>query len=138
MLDEGGSGAGVFLAEFGIEALPDRQHIAESSEPILSLFRITDDSGSVQFEPISPPTFSSLSSNDAFLLDNTATTTHPAIYVWIGKDASLKEQRLALKYAQTHLYEKRARGEGVHVRASIVKMREGHESEELVKLLGGA
>lgn len=137
MLDEGGLGAGVFLAEFNIEALPDRHHIAESSEVILSLFRITDDSGSVQFEHFSPPTFSSLSPNDAFLLDNTATATHPTIYVWIGKDASLKEQRFALKYAQVHLYEKKARGEGVHVGANIVKMREGYESEEFVQLLGG-
>lgn len=82
------------------------------------------------------PTHDSLSSSDAFLLDDSANLAHPAIYVWLGKDASLNERRLAPQYAQTYIYNKKnsdAGGGCVQVAISLVKMNEGSESEEFLR-----
>jgi gelsolin len=94
------------------------------------LYRLSDSSGTVVFEPVGSPAFSSLSSSDAFLLDHSSDSTHPAIYVWIGDSASLAEQRLAVQYAQIYTYKNQA-DEARHIKPSVslVKMKEGHESE---------
>lgn len=83
------------------------------------------------FEEVSPPTRPSLVSSDAFLLDTTTTEAlPPAIYVWLGKDSSLSEQRIAVQYGQKYLYEKQAtHGDAVNVKTSLVKLREGHEPD---------
>lgn len=128
--DEGGQGAGKFLSCFDAQSMPSRETHAVSSEtPAVSLLRLSDSSGTLSFEPISPPSRSSLSSSDAFLVDASSHRTAPAIYVWIGKDASLNERRLSLQYAQRYLYEKQEKGEQVSPAISIVRVKEGVESE---------
>ncbi|KAG7445801.1 actin depolymerizing protein [Guyanagaster necrorhizus] len=121
--DEGGSGAGIFLNEFG-EGTTLRQPGPSSGGP-RALFRLSDASGSVTFEGVEPPTSASLSSSDAFLLDDSYGFHHPAVYVWIGKSASLTERKLAPQYAQRYLHQRRS--SAAHV--SIVKMGEEEESD---------
>ncbi|KAJ7643822.1 fragmin60 [Roridomyces roridus] len=138
VFDEGVSGGGMFLAAFGegTQVSPARAHATSSTPP--TLFRLSDASGQVTFESVQPVSHSSLNSADAFLLDNSFDHAHPAIYVWLGSAASLTEQRLAPQYAQRYLHEKHGSGDGrVHgVATSIVKMREGHESEGFLRALG--
>ncbi|KAJ7451682.1 actin regulatory protein [Mycena latifolia] len=120
VFDEGGSGGGTFLAEFGEHAqvLPARPAAAAVGAP--KLFRLSDASGQVTFAPVDPPARGALQSADAFLLD-----TGRAVYVWLGANASLAEKRLAPQYAQRYLHES---GAG-RAATLIVKMREGQESE---------
>jgi len=134
--DEGGSGAGVFLAEFG-------EHVAVLAAPEskpdrpLILFRLSDSTGKVTFDTVEPPTRSSLSSADAFLLDASHRADHPAIFVWIGKDASLTERRLSVQYAQNYLHHCQASGDvGVRLQIPIVVMKEGHESAAFLHAVG--
>lgn len=98
---------------------------------------MSDSSGAVVFESVDPPAFTSLSSSDAFLLDNSSNHTLPAIYVWIGQSASLGERRIAVQYAQTYAYKKQAKNPE-HITASIglVKMNEGYESEAFLQAFG--
>jgi len=130
----------VFLSEFGTDEIPsDKAATAEASESDSepALFRLSDSTGTVTFEPIPAPiSRSSLSSEDVFLLDATSAPRAPAIYVWIGEKSSLNERRLALQYAQQYLYNKRQTNERVKVAANIVKMKEGLESEEFLLALG--
>ncbi|KAJ7256793.1 fragmin60 [Mycena haematopus] len=139
VFDEGGSGSGAFLAEFGEDATvaPARPPKASGVPP--TLFRLSDASGQVTFEPVDSPSRAALSSADAFLLDHASDPTYPAIYVWLGRDASLAEKRLAPQYAQRYLYQKQAGGDAAAhhgVATSIVKMREGDESEAFLHALG--
>ncbi|KAF9026137.1 fragmin60 [Hymenopellis radicata] len=105
IFDEGSSGAGVFLTEFG--------------------------AGTPKFEEVP---LNALSSADAFLLDASSDPSFPTIYVWLGKDASLTERRLAPQYAQRYLHEFASGGD---VAIPIVKMREGDETDLFTKLLQG-
>ncbi|KAJ7143534.1 actin regulatory protein [Mycena crocata] len=136
--DEGGSGAGVFLAEFGehTTVAPGHAHPTPFTSTPAKLFRLSDASGQVSFAAISledgQTLRAALHSSDAFLLDHSRDAAHPAIYVWLGKDASLTERRLAPQYAQKYLYQA---GEG-RVATSIVKMQEGCESEAFLQVLG--
>ncbi|KAI0059579.1 fragmin60 [Artomyces pyxidatus] len=133
--EEGGVGAGRFLDVLGVDALPARAPLAAASaKGRVSLFRLSDATGVVTFDPVEPFSRASLSSDDAFLLDHSVGGVHPALYVWIGRNASLKERRLAGQYAQSHLYEKRERGESSNVATTIVKMNEGSESHEFLIL----
>ncbi|KAK0188127.1 actin regulatory protein [Armillaria mellea] len=125
--DEDGSGAGIFLNEFG-EGTTLRQPDPSGGGP-RTLYRLSDASGSVTFEGIKPPTSASLSSSDAFLLDDSYDSQHPAVYVWIGKSASLTERKLALQYAQRYLHQRRLSA----ARVPIVKMREGEETETFLE-----
>jgi gelsolin len=132
--DEGGSGASAFLAEFGDDAKVGPARPASTTASATKLFRLSDASGQVTFAPVDPPTKASLVSADAFLLDAAST-----IYVWLGRDASLTERRLAPQYAQRYLYEQQAAGDAHHAHGaatSIVKMREGDESEAFLHALG--
>jgi gelsolin len=122
-LDEGGSGAGKFLAEFGEATRVSPAHAAAQSAPP-KLFRLSDASGKVTFEPVQSVSRASLRSEDAFLLDDSHDSAYPVIYVWLGKDASLTEKRLAPQYAQRYLYETA----GDNPATSIVKVGEGNES----------
>lgn len=135
--DEGGHGAGIFLAEFGVETLPPRHPSqAVSSDPALKLYRLSDASGTAQFETVDSPSFSSLSSSDAYLLDHSSNSTYPAIYVWIGNDASLTERRLAVQYAQKYAYKKQSENGSFKASISLVKMKEGHEPESFIHAFG--
>jgi Gelsolin repeat. len=102
------------------------------------LFRLSDSTGAVTFDPVEPPTYSSLSSDDAFLLDHSSNSLHPAIYIWIGNGASLNERRLAVQYAQEYLYRRKGTGKDDHIQVaiSIVKMKEGEESEQFIQATG--
>lgn len=139
---EGGSGAGIFLAEFGegVTVLEPHHSYAYSDAPP-TLFRLSDSTGQVIFESVNPPIYSSLSFKDAFLLDDSMNVMRPAIYVWIGKGSSLNEHRLAVQYAQTYIYNKRSgAGHGgerhdVQVAISLVKMNEGDETNEFSQLV---
>jgi gelsolin len=101
------------------------------------LYRISDAAGYLTFEIVQPPTKASLVSEDAFLLDPSAGASHPAIFVWIGKNASLKEKRIALQYAQRYLHDKKVRTEVNNVRVTIpiVKMLEGEETPSFLDLI---
>ncbi|TFY74150.1 hypothetical protein EWM64_g9862 [Hericium alpestre] len=83
---------------------------------------------------VSPVTGTAFVSNDAFLLDHTAADGHRALYVWVGRDASLTERRLALQYAQGYLQGLKEKGEEVSLGCSVVRMNEGAESEEFVRV----
>ncbi|KAJ7741286.1 actin regulatory protein [Mycena metata] len=137
VFDEGGSGSGAFLAEFGENAQIAPAHPATSGaagKPP-TLFRLSDASGQVVFEAVDPPSRASLNSSDAFLLDHSFDPAHPAVFVWLGKEASLTEKRLALQYAQKYLHERQADGRAHGAATSIVKMREGDESEAFLHAL---
>ncbi|KAI0043945.1 fragmin60 [Auriscalpium vulgare] len=131
---EEGGGLYKFLDALGAQSMPARGAKSEA-KATATLFRISDETGSVQFEAVTPVSHALLSTNDAFLLDHSTDAAHPAIYVWVGKNASLKERRLAIQYAQAHLYGKRAKGEPANVAVSIIKMNEGRETEDFLAVL---
>ncbi|VDC01331.1 unnamed protein product [Peniophora sp. CBMAI 1063] len=125
--DEGGQGVGVFLSALGAETVPTREG-QDAHTLDLKLFRFSDSSGVSEVSPVSR---SALSSGDAFLLD-ALSAEHPAVYVWIGAEASSFERRGAFAQAQKFLHEKgKARG-------GIVIMREGEESGDFTQLLDSA
>jgi len=139
LTDESSSEALKFLSEFGqgvqlrkVDTAP--LNLAETST---TLYCISDASGSLTFQVVHPPKKSSLSSQDAFLLDHSAGTPHPTIFVWIGKAASLAESRMAIQYAQRFLYDKKARitSNRVQVTIPIVKMLEGHETPSFLEII---
>ena len=117
-----------------MDAIPAAEEPETQTTPA-HIFRLSDASGQVAFDAIEPATRASLSPADAFLLDDTFSATSPAIYVWVGKDASLAERRLAVQYAQAYLYREQQAARG-HVAASIVKMNEGRETEAFLRALG--
>ncbi|XP_060079406.1 gelsolin-like protein 2 [Ylistrum balloti] len=65
-----------------------------------SLFRISDESGHLEFTQIASGKLekSMLNSKDVFLVDN---VTH--LFIWTGKEASIDERRNAFAYAHKHL-----------------------------------
>ena len=145
VLDEGGSGAGVFLLELGEDS--------EHSEPVsinldaaaktpasdmtsLKLFRIVDDSGSISFMPVEVdrPSLNDLHTGDAFLVDATATKTVPALYAWIGKGSSAAERKYVIQYGQRYLWQL-AEKDRSFARVSLVCAGEGHEPQELLEVL---
>lgn len=133
-IDEGAAGASKFLAELGLDTMPARPATGAKTSAPPHLYRMSDSSGTVSFEPVDPPAHSSLTSDDAFLLDHSGSAAHPAIYVWIGKSASLKEQRLALQYAQNFAHKKRTEGaENFKTAISLVKVKEGNESNSFIQ-----
>ncbi|KAG6840542.1 hypothetical protein C0991_005902 [Blastosporella zonata] len=99
--DENGPGASTFLSFFGSgTTLLPPYPAPEASLAAPTLHRLSDASGTPTFTPISPFSRDSLSSSDAFILDHAPS----AVYVWLGKDASLGERRLAGEYAQRYLH----------------------------------
>ncbi|KAI0670885.1 fragmin60 [Trametes maxima] len=132
--DEHGQGAGVFLSALGLESVPSAEEKATSRE--IALFRLSVAANEVSFESVSPPTFSSLSSDDAFVLDAAVDRASPATYVWIGRNASVTERRLAMKYGQWYLYQYRQGfGRGAYA-TNIVKMQEGRETDAFLAAIG--
>ena len=147
--DEGDSAALRFLHEFGQDVslpLHPKASTALSAEhdaeiPPIVIFRLSDESGTPEFEKILPPySKASLSSDDVFLVDAASNSSHPAIYIWIGRNASLNEKRLALQYAQRYLYHKRSNeGSGfrVDVGIPIIKLLEGNETADFLRATQG-
>ncbi|KAL1729682.1 hypothetical protein EV714DRAFT_212436 [Schizophyllum commune] len=132
--DEGGPGAGIFLAEFGEGTTLREQAPEEDSGIPPTLYRLSDASGDVVFEKVEPVSESSLHTDDAFLLDYSLAKERPAIFVWIGKGASLHERRLVVQYAQRFLNEHKAEGR-VRAGIPIIKMVEGNESDEFLRVM---
>lgn len=130
MTYEHGHGSGQFLSELSLEAVNPAQPTGFAIEK--ALFRLSDATGELVFEPVSPPTESSLSSDDAFVLDDSANSAAPAIYVWIGARASLTERRLALQYGQHYLHKYRQTGGRAALSIHIVKINQGQETEAFV------
>ncbi|KAI0826851.1 hypothetical protein BC628DRAFT_1338693 [Trametes gibbosa] len=136
--DGNGQEAGVFLSALDISAVHDPPPASASSslEYSTALFHLSDSSGEVIFEHVSPPTLSTLSTSDAFVLDDSTNRASPAIYVWLGANTLLAERQLALQYGQWYLY-KYARGTGRAAYAThIVKMHEGQETDAFMSAIG--
>lgn len=135
--DEGGPGAGIFLSEFGEGVTLGDADTPNYLNVQPMLFRVSDATGSAVFEVVEPPSKSSLNSVDAFLLDNSSNPQRPAVYVWLGRSASLNERRLAVQYAQQYLNKKQVRTEArrVQVAIPVVRMIEGNESEDFWQAL---
>ncbi|KAF9483483.1 fragmin60 [Pholiota conissans] len=139
VFDEGGSGVGRFFAEFGQNVSLRKADATANSFPTSHLYRITDATGVLIFEALDPASKETLTSDDAFLVDDSGSASHPAIYVWIGNGASLNERRLSLQYAQRYLYDKSIKiGEPtsrVHVAIPIIKLQEGEETPEFLEAM---
>jgi gelsolin len=145
VLDEDGSGAGVFLLELGEDA--------EHTEPVSinldaaattpaggiappRLFRLSDDSGSITFTPVEGkrPSLSDLYTGDSFLVDATASKTAPMLYAWIGKGSSAVERKYAIQYGQRYLWQLAEKDRSL-ARISVVRIGEGNEPQELLDVL---
>ena len=91
----------------------------ETSADKPTLYRLSDASGKIVFEPL-PAQSVDVHTSDAYILD-----ANSAIYVWIGKESSHVEKRLAGQYAQSYLYEKASGSKKIS--CPIVKVSEGAE-----------
>lgn len=138
LVDEGGQGLGIFLSALGLDSLPSRKDDANASAsdetPALWMFRISDSSGALSLEAISPPEMVALSSSDVFVVDATQSASGPAVYVWVGKQASFSEKRRAVQFAQGYLHDQKAKGRSVSPAINIVKIREGHENSTFLEV----
>ncbi|CAL1712956.1 unnamed protein product [Somion occarium] len=134
VFDEGGHGVGVFLSELGLEAIPPPAPKETISNPSASLYRLSDSTGAVEFTSVNLSR-SSLETQDAFLLDDSCNPNAHAVYVWLGKESSLRERRLALQYAQQFLY-KHGAGARAHVAVTLVKITQGRETDVFLHALG--
>ena len=132
--DEGGPGAGTFLADLGTDtaSFATAATITPATSP-LALFRISDASGAFTMTPIpSPPRRADLSSSDIFILDDVGNPVAPTVYAWIGKEASIEERRMGLQFAQRYL---RKKEDARATRVSVVKVNEGIESDAFLRAL---
>ncbi|CAK5283978.1 unnamed protein product [Mycena citricolor] len=136
VFDEGAPGSNKFLSEFGENTHIAAAFAAQEGSAAPTLFRLSDAGGEVSFSAVDSVSRSSLDSADTFLLDHSR-DQRPVIYVWIGKDASLDEQRLAVQYAQRYLHQQQLQGGASRHGAatSIVKMREGQETAAFLRAL---
>ncbi|KAJ8480678.1 hypothetical protein ONZ51_g6514 [Trametes cubensis] len=114
--DEHGQGAGAFLSEVGIHLVSAPAESPSTSET--ALFRLSDASGDVVFERVEPPALSTLSSDDAFVLDASADRASPAV-TGSGICISIGGGEGRAAYA-TH----------------IVKMQEGQETDAFLAAMG--
>lgn len=95
------------------------------------LFRLTDSSGKLAFEPVKDGGAISredLDGKDMFLLDDAG----KAIWVWEGQGASKAERTIWLRVAQAYVAQ--APGEDAHL-TPIAKVLEGHESPAFLKAI---
>lgn len=122
--DEGTPGTHKFISVFG-EGTTLIPHEAPGPRET-RLLRLSDASGQVSFELLPEVSRGLLSSDDAFLLDDSKDDARPAVYVWIGKRASLKERRTIVQVAQRYLYDERESHRG-KLGIPIIKMEEGRE-----------
>jgi len=118
-VSEQSSGAGVFLNALGITAdsLPTS---APPPPPAPELFRISDANSQQPVFSTVPPSRSSLDSSDAFILH---TYAPPAVFVWIGRNASTTERKTALHYGERFLTQA-----GTQYKSSLIRLAEGQET----------
>ncbi|KAK3612033.1 hypothetical protein CHS0354_021710 [Potamilus streckersoni] len=100
VIDEGQGSTKQFfdhLLEGGKDAESEHH---ESADPTPHLYRISDADGSLDFEDVKKGkvTKKDFDSNDVFVYD-----TKKALFVWIGKQASIDERRNAMGYAHKYL-----------------------------------
>lgn len=134
--DEGGPGASLFLTELGAEVLVPASVEEATESGQAALYRLSDATGSISFTSVAVSK-DLLSTNDAFLLDNSQDPVRPAVYVWLGRYASLNERRLSLQYAQNYLYSKKRETSKVRVTIPIIKQEEGFEVADFFDKLSG-
>ncbi|EJD55297.1 actin depolymerizing protein [Auricularia subglabra TFB-10046 SS5] len=116
--EQGAPGAGTFLAALGIP--PDRLPRAPPpAPPKAQLFRINDQEGFSAAE--------SLDSSDAFILH---AYNPPAIFVWIGTNASRAERKTALRYGQRFLQVQPA-----EKGTALIRLSEGRETAAFLAAL---
>jgi len=142
VFDEGGSGASRFISELAEEddtededsALPTP---ADSTPSSPKLFRMSDAQGQISFTAVNTPspTISDLDGSDAFLLDNSTDHDVPAVYAWVGGQASPVERKYAVQYAQQYLWSLSSGGKKARSRTSIVRLNQGHESNHFLQAL---
>ncbi|KAF9963237.1 hypothetical protein BGZ65_004987, partial [Modicella reniformis] len=120
VIDEGTRDQKTFWDALGgqVEVKPAAA-VSEEPEYVKKLYRLSNESGSVQFtlEGSGPSVNESLlDSKDVFILD-----VHHEIFVWVGSGSNKEEHRLGLSYAQQYL-----KKEGLDSRTPIAKvMQEG-------------
>ncbi|KAF8524963.1 fragmin60 [Gautieria morchelliformis] len=137
VFDEGGPGAGTFLADLNTDAATiatATATVTTSATSPLALFRISDATGVFTMTPVTsvPLRRTDLSSSDIFILDDIRNPTAPAVYAWIGKEASTGERRMGVHFAQRYL---RTKEDARTSRISVVKVNEGRESDAFLTLL---
>jgi gelsolin len=139
--DEGGRGAGTFLADLSTDAATIATATATATATVTTsatsppaLFRISDATGVFTMTPVPsmPPRRADLSSSDIFILDDIRNPVAPAVYAWIGKEASTGERRMGVHFAQRYL---RTKEDARTTRISVVKVNEGRESDAFLTLL---
>ncbi|KAG8832830.1 hypothetical protein FRC17_000584 [Serendipita sp. 399] len=157
VFDEGGQGSGRFVTELA-EEHADESEADDTDTPLPTpassvpssprLFRISDDSGQISFSQVdipsgSSPSLSNFEATDAFLLDDSTNHDVPAIYAWIGKEASHGERKYAVQYAQQYLWQlqpesKSKSGRAAHKLSStsVVRLAQGHESSHFLRAVG--
>ncbi|KAF9452918.1 actin regulatory protein [Macrolepiota fuliginosa MF-IS2] len=133
--DEGGHGASLFLNEFDAETLLPAPILNQFEGPQMSLFQLSDKTGTPTFTRVTAISHASLLSEDAFLLDDSQDLVQPAIYLWLGRNASLNERRLSLQYAQRYLYQRRQEVNVTQVAIPIIKQEEGRETQSFIQVL---
>ncbi|XP_077284313.1 gelsolin isoform X2 [Arctopsyche grandis] len=79
----------------------DDETFETSEQQIVSLYRITDESGKMEAIPVSQKPFrqDQLNENDCFVLD----TVTGGIYVWVGKQCNQKERAEVMSRAQNYI-----------------------------------
>ncbi|KAG8867403.1 hypothetical protein FRC20_005842 [Serendipita sp. 405] len=149
VFDEG-QGAGRFVEALTEEHAEESEDDADTPLPTPAssaptspkLFRLSDQSGHISFTQVdvpagSSPTLSNFETTDAFLLDDSTNHDVPAIYAWIGKEASLGERKYAVQYAQQYLWnlQPEAKSKAAHKLSStsVVRLAEGHESSHFLR-----
>jgi len=111
VMDEGYSDTGSDCDEFwkllggqgdisNASAGGDDVEYEKKSQGVRRLFRLSDQSGQMEFEEVAQGrvTRRMLSSADVFIFD-----TGAHVYAWIGKGASVNEKNKSMKYAQEYL-----------------------------------
>lgn len=83
----------------------DDEKFETNEEKIVTLYRVSDSSGSVKIEQVGqkPLKQAMLDTNDCFILD----TSNSNLYVWIGKKCNQREKTEAMSKAQTFLSSKK-------------------------------
>ena len=146
VFDEGGQGASLFVNDLHQESIEESDSESDSAlvTPASSapssptLFRLSDESGAITFKQVviasGNPAYSDFQAQDAFLLDDTGNAEVPAIYAWVGKEASQAERKYAIQYAQNFLWEQTSTKKSR--RTSIVRLTQGHESTQFLRVVG--
>lgn len=134
--DEGGLGAGTFLADLGtdVATITATATATTSERSPLALYRVSDATGTFTLSPVpsSPPRRADLAPSDIFILDNTGNPVAPVVYVWIGEAASAGERRMGVHFAQRYL---RSQEGPRTARISVVKVNQGRENEAFLRML---